>query len=148
MPDTMVTTYTTAPQVYDGFGTYTVAVVGTARNLPIREVRTPEQHAEWQRSRYSSGLFFAWTTDDEEQVGWLTWEQGKSTCRVTEFENPVEMDSIPYQSTLIAALRALRATCQRRHNETTDPRVAESMQASIDDAQEALNEIQAAKARV
>lgn len=55
-----ITTYTTAPEVYDGFGSYTVRLVGWRDGPRIfREVSTPAEHVEWQRARYSSGCYAA-----------------------------------------------------------------------------------------
>ena len=49
-------TYTDAPEAYDGFGTVTLAVAGRTEKRPVRKVDTPEQHVEWQRMRYGSGM--------------------------------------------------------------------------------------------
>jgi hypothetical protein len=50
--------HTSAPDVYDGFGTTTEAVVGgDLRNgQPVRRVRIKAEHLDWQLSRYGSGL--------------------------------------------------------------------------------------------
>jgi hypothetical protein len=54
-------TYTTAPEDYDGFGSATLGVVGTLAGQPIRQVATPVAHLTWQRNRYGSGLYPAYT---------------------------------------------------------------------------------------
>ena len=54
-------TYTTAPASYDGFGTETIAVVGTLDGKEVRQVATPVEHVEWQRCRYGSGLYPGYT---------------------------------------------------------------------------------------
>lgn len=66
----MERTYTTAPEDYDGFGTYTVKVVAKdKRDRDIRMVETPAAHVNWQRNRYFSGCHGAWTEADyAEQV--------------------------------------------------------------------------------
>lgn len=52
--------YTTAPAVYDGFGTETVEVVGeTSDGRELRCVRVQFPHLEWQRRRYLSGNHIA-----------------------------------------------------------------------------------------
>jgi len=56
---------TTAPESYDGFGSKTVAWLGT-RNLPkgrdqFRRVAIPREHYEWQTARYHSGMYPAFT---------------------------------------------------------------------------------------
>lgn len=57
---TNVPIYTTAEEIYDGFGTQTIRKVGkTKRNQIVRMVETPPQHVEWQRARYASGLHLA-----------------------------------------------------------------------------------------
>lgn len=50
--------YTTAPAVYDGFGTTTlVEVAGTDRHgRTIRKVGIRPEHFEWQTQRYGSGM--------------------------------------------------------------------------------------------
>ncbi len=62
-----VTTYTTAPETYDGFGTETVAPVAghTSRGTPVRRVETPAVHAEWQRQRYYSGVIYLVATEED-----------------------------------------------------------------------------------
>lgn len=58
-------TYTDAPPDYDGFGTLTVAMLPwTTRRGIMRLVLTPERHAEWQRNRYGSGLYLAYTSGE------------------------------------------------------------------------------------
>ena len=52
-----IRTYTDAPPVFDGFRTITLRTVGKSRRGPVREVETPAEHAEWQRSRYASGMY-------------------------------------------------------------------------------------------
>ena len=48
---------TSAPEVYDGFGTATVAVLGvdTFSKHPVRAVSVDTQHYGWQVTRYQSG---------------------------------------------------------------------------------------------
>ncbi len=63
------TTYTDAPDRYDGFGTRTVRIIGTMTcgshaGQPVREVQTPAEHVQWQRLRYMSGLNLACTAED------------------------------------------------------------------------------------
>lgn len=50
-----ITTYTSAPVDYDGFGTETVCIAGVVGGKQVRKVATPAEHAEWQRNRYWSG---------------------------------------------------------------------------------------------
>lgn len=52
-----MTTYTDAPEDYDGFGTETVKVIGKTRRGMVRMVETPQEHVEWQRLRYASGMY-------------------------------------------------------------------------------------------
>lgn len=48
---------TTAPENYDGFGTFTVHSYHTGpTGKPIRVVAIQDRHVEWQTSRYHSGL--------------------------------------------------------------------------------------------
>ena len=50
---------TSAPESYDGFGTETVEMLpkmGT-RGRTYRRVSVDEEHEEWQRARYLSGLY-------------------------------------------------------------------------------------------
>lgn len=54
-----IMTFTDAPVAYDGFGTKTIRVLGKRRGKEVRIVETPEEHAQWQRDRYASGLYFA-----------------------------------------------------------------------------------------
>jgi len=54
-----IITFTDAPEDYDGFGTKTLKVLGQRRGKTVRVVETPEEHAQWQRDRYASGLYFA-----------------------------------------------------------------------------------------
>ena len=49
-------TYTTAPEVYDGFGTTTIRIIGLFDGKPVRLVETPPEHVDWQRCRYASGM--------------------------------------------------------------------------------------------
>jgi hypothetical protein len=73
-------TLTDAPACYDGFGTRTARVLvlppdgwhGNGRGGPVREVETPKEHVEWQRSRYSSGLY-----------AWEPTEPGKAASGLT-----------------------------------------------------------------
>jgi hypothetical protein len=64
----LATTYTTAPADYDGFGSETVRVLGCFNDKPLRQVETPLEHVQWQRDRYGSGLYPAFT---EEQMATL-----------------------------------------------------------------------------
>ena len=70
---TLVSTYTTAPVDYDGFGTETVAVVGTFDKKPLRHVETPVEHVEWQRMRYGSGLHCALDVEEFRKIQGLPW---------------------------------------------------------------------------
>lgn len=58
---TVIRTFTTADESYDGFGTRTIraAAGSTRRGDVVRLVETPDVHAEWQRARYASGLHLA-----------------------------------------------------------------------------------------
>lgn len=58
--------YTTAPEVYDGFGTETVERMGvTNRNGDEwRRVEILDEHADWQIGRYNSGLHPALVESD------------------------------------------------------------------------------------
>ena len=70
---TLVSTYTTAPVDYDGFGTETVAIVGMFHKKPLRHVETPVEHVEWQRMRYGSGLHCALDTEEFARIQGLPW---------------------------------------------------------------------------
>lgn len=62
-----LSTWTTAPASYDGFGTKRIAVVGmTKHGREVWEVHTPKAHIAWQRGRYYSGGVYAviLTADD------------------------------------------------------------------------------------
>jgi hypothetical protein len=58
--------YTTAPDVYDGFGTVTVVVGAgeTSKGTLVRAVLVLKQHWDWQTGRYASGLHMAASSDD------------------------------------------------------------------------------------
>lgn len=58
------TTYTTATSDYDGFGTELVAFIGRLKGVPVRQVETPGEHLEWQRMRYGSGSYGAYTPEE------------------------------------------------------------------------------------
>lgn len=62
-----VTTYTTAPETYDGFGTQTVdpAAGRLKGGTEVRRVETPAVHADWQRNRYFSGAIYLVASEDE-----------------------------------------------------------------------------------
>ncbi len=64
-----VSTWTTAPASYDGFGTERIAVVGiTKRGREVWEVHTPTAHIAWQRGRYySGGVYVVILTADDLQ---------------------------------------------------------------------------------
>lgn len=51
--------YTDAPPTYDGFGTRTMRIMALIKSAtgprPLRLVEIPDEHADWQRSRYESG---------------------------------------------------------------------------------------------
>jgi hypothetical protein len=68
-------TYTTAPPEYDGFGSETIAVVGTLAGKPVRQVETPVEHIEWQRQRYGSGLYPAYTLREFMDLIAYPWAQ-------------------------------------------------------------------------
>ena len=68
-------TYTTAPSDYDGFGTETLRVVGTMAGKPVRQVDTPVEHVEWQRQRYGSGLYPAYTAKEFRELIAYPWAQ-------------------------------------------------------------------------
>jgi hypothetical protein len=55
---------TTAPKSYDGFGTFTLAEIGTEDN-PQRLVLIREEHLQWQTTRYGS--------DGATEAGWFDW---------------------------------------------------------------------------
>ena len=59
--------YTTAPEAYDSFHTFTVAVVGTTKcgHKTWRKVMIDPRHTEWHEGRYGSGLHPCHT-----QKGW------------------------------------------------------------------------------
>lgn len=48
---------TNAPEKYDGFGTFTIKRAGQDLRGDLRVVLVRDQHLEWQRARYASGLF-------------------------------------------------------------------------------------------
>lgn len=52
---------TTAPEAFDGFGTFTVGGVPLPADAPenARAVAIEVRHVEWQTLRYGSGLFAA-----------------------------------------------------------------------------------------
>jgi hypothetical protein len=52
--------FTTAPDVYDGFGTETLEVLPFKNQhgrTPYRKVEIPDQSLEWQTERYASGMY-------------------------------------------------------------------------------------------
>lgn len=59
--------YTSAPEAYDGFGTFTVETTDYRDNSgrPFRKVEIPEdaQFNNWQVDRYGSGLYAAFSTE-------------------------------------------------------------------------------------
>ena len=57
--------YTSSPDCYDGFGTETLRVVGTAAHngRPVREVQIDPSHLDWQESRYGSGSHSSYTDE-------------------------------------------------------------------------------------
>ena len=62
---TWTATVTDAPTRYDGFGTTTVGLIAmrVVSKNDVRVIRlavTPNEHLDWQRSRWSSGNFMAW----------------------------------------------------------------------------------------
>ena len=61
-----IKTYTTAPQVYDSFGTVTITghVAQARAHEMIRLVETPAEHVLWQRRRYRSGMYVAVGEDE------------------------------------------------------------------------------------
>lgn len=61
-------TVTDAPEAYDGFGTRTVEILGQLRGKPLRLVETPEDHVEWQRGCYLSGMYLASNREDFEKM--------------------------------------------------------------------------------
>ena len=76
-----VITYTDAPDAYDGFGTHTLAIVGSVRSpmgsRPLRKVETPGEHARWQRYRYASGGYLYADCDALHLMGdMITWADG------------------------------------------------------------------------
>jgi hypothetical protein len=64
---------TSAPDSYDGFGTETIEVLGRlgTRGRTYRRVRVAQEHEEWQRARYLSGLYVCLRADEFEQ--WAEW---------------------------------------------------------------------------
>jgi hypothetical protein len=65
---TYIRTLTTAPDDYDGFGTRTVRIAGWLQRTDrepeeVRLVETPEEHVDWQRGRYSSGIYLVNTPE-------------------------------------------------------------------------------------
>ncbi len=52
---------TDAPEVYDGFGTKTIGIVGTSKRHggnAVRRVAIERDHFEWQTGRYASGSYY------------------------------------------------------------------------------------------
>lgn len=73
----MARTYTDAPERYDGFGTKTVKILGTiSAGRPVRLVETPDEHIEWQRTRYGSGMYFAADETEWQRIKFLLVEGG------------------------------------------------------------------------
>lgn len=69
----MTTRITSAPESYDGFGTETVEQLGRlgSRGRTYRRVSVIEEHEEWQRARYLSGLYVCLPEDEFAQ--WVEW---------------------------------------------------------------------------
>jgi hypothetical protein len=57
-----VVAVTTAPKAYDGFGTITLAPAYLG-DRDARLVLIREEHCNWQRGRYSSGMYSCCTED-------------------------------------------------------------------------------------
>lgn len=83
--------YTTAPESYDGFGTETVAVVGTLDGKPLRKIETPSIFASWQAQRNGSGLHSTYTETEFTHVRQMPWFQ--PIVHVSE-ETPIDNRSI------------------------------------------------------
>jgi hypothetical protein len=71
---TMIT-YTDAPRDYDGFQSFTVYEVGLVDSpmgfRPVRKVSTPDEHAQWQRTRYASGGYLSASQAEMAKLLWL-----------------------------------------------------------------------------
>lgn len=71
----LMTTYTDAPRDYDGFKTFTVYEIGLIDSpmgmRPVRKVQTPDEHAQWQRSRYASGGYLSASQAEMAKMLWL-----------------------------------------------------------------------------
>lgn len=67
---TRVLRYTTAPEVYDGFGSNTVQTDAGEdhRGMPVRLVSIEAKHLDWQETRYGSGLHGS--ANPEEAARW------------------------------------------------------------------------------
>lgn len=60
---------TSAPTIYDGFGTETAVEVGADRaGVTWRMVAMRREHAQWQRDRYFSGLYAALPPDNLKEM--------------------------------------------------------------------------------
>lgn len=69
MSERHVTTFTDAPEAYDGFGTRTAEILPRhTRKGSVRRVETPERHVEWQRQRYGSGLHLAASVERWDEI--------------------------------------------------------------------------------
>lgn len=67
----MATTYTNAPTDFDGFGTHTVSIAGTYQGQNVRVVETPDEHVNWQRARYASGMYLSASEVDWTRLAWI-----------------------------------------------------------------------------
>lgn len=65
---------TTAPEDYDGFGTFTAGHHG-----PLRVAAIEPQHVHWQTMRYRSGVFVATPMDDPDldYIAQMVAERGR-----------------------------------------------------------------------
>ena len=63
---------TSAPESYDGFGTETIEAMGKlgTRGRTYRRVRIEDEHDDWQRARYLSGLYVCLTEPE-----WAEWTE-------------------------------------------------------------------------
>lgn len=69
LPSDLRIVYTTAPEVYDGFGTTAIdPAAGTDnRGRVLRKVGIRPDAWKWQTSRYASGMHRAWTEAEVRQ---------------------------------------------------------------------------------
>lgn len=65
--------YTRAPLAYDGFGT--IVLTGEDKTgaydlqgNPLRKVGILQQYSDWQRNRYGSGMYPAYTDDEIKEM--------------------------------------------------------------------------------